>query len=84
VPFVGVLLVGPLVLGEDAEEIQNVVVLFVSDHRLYLVEVYIALEKVFAVLTLIEFLEHSDILFDMCLHRNSQNVIKSIHVLLVI
>ena len=42
--FVGVLLIGSLVLAEHIDEVHNVLVLLVGDPRLYFVQFYIALE----------------------------------------
>ena len=100
VALVGVLLVGPLVLAEHVDEVHYILVLLVGDPGLYFVQLYIALEQIFVLITVLaaisissflgagvvveSFFKGVDILFEVGFEGDGEDVVEAIEVILVV
>lgn len=63
--LISVLLISLLILTEDANEVEDIVILLVGDFTLDFIEINLALEKILSIFTLVEAFENFDVLIKM-------------------
>lgn len=64
-PLVCILLIGSLIFTESVKQIEHIIILLVSDPRLYFVEIDLACKQILFVFVFIQILQSFDVFIDV-------------------